>query len=142
VIDATAGIEVGTVKHYNLLKKHGIPTIIYINKMDKEYVKFDALLEEIKTKLGKTAVSFVYPLGHEEEFDGFVNVVTLKARKYNGTECVDDIIHEDKKAKILQLHNVITEQVALTDEALLEKFFGGETLSMDEIHKGLYSAVL
>jgi len=142
VIDATAGIEVGTVKHYNLLKKHGIPTIIYINKMDKEYVKFEELLEDIKMKLGKTAVSFVYPLGHEEEFDGFVNVVTLKARRYNGIECVDDIIHEDKKAKILALHNVITEQVALTDEKLLEKFFGGETLSMNEIHKGLYTAVL
>ena len=142
VIDAAKGIEVGTIKHYNFLKKHGVPTIIYVNKMDKEYIHFEELLEEIKVKIGKTAVSFVYPIGHEEQFDGFINVVTLKARHYNGTECVDDIIYDDKKAKILALHNIITEQVALTDEALLEKFFGGETLSMEEIHHGLHAAVL
>ena len=55
---------------------------------------------------------------------------------------IDDVIYDDKKEKILSLHNVIAEQVALTDEALLEKFFGGETLSMEEIHRGLHAAVI
>lgn len=141
VIDAAKKIEVGTIKHYNLLKKHGIPTFIFVNKLDKELIDFDALLEEIKEKLGKTAVSFVYPIGHQDAFDGFINVVTLKARKYNGTTCIDDVIHDDKKEKIMSLHNIIAEQVALTDEALLEKFFGGETLTMDEIRTGLHDAV-
>lgn len=142
VLDATKRIEVGTIKHYNLLKKHGVPTLIYVNKMDKELIDFDSLLEEINEKLGKKAVSFVYPIGHQDAFDGFINVVTLKARKYDGKNVVDDIIYDDKKEKILSLHNVIAEQVALTDEALLEKFFGGETLSMEEIHRGLHSAVI
>jgi len=142
VIDATKKIEVGTIKHYNLLKKHGVPTIIYINKMDKELIDFEALLDEINAKLGKTAVSFVYPIGHEDAFDGFINVVTLKARRYNGVECVDDIIYDDKKEKIIALHNIIAEQVALSDEKLLEKFFGGETLTMEEINRGLHNAVL
>lgn len=142
VIDATKRIEVGTIKHYNLLKKHGVPTIIYVNKMDKELIDFDSLLEEINQKLGKKAISFVYPIGHQEAFDGFINVVTLKARKYDGKQCVDDVIYDDKKEKILSLHNVIAEQVALTDEVLLEKFFGGETLTMEEIHRGLHAAVI
>ena len=142
VIDATKRIEVGTIKHYNLLKKHGVPTLIFVNKMDKEMIDFDSLLEEINQKLGKKAVSFVYPIGHQEAFDGFINVVTLKARKYDGKETIDDVIYDDKKEKILSLHNIIAEQVALTDEALLEKFFGGETLSMEEIHHGLHSAVI
>ena len=142
VIDATKRIEVGTIKHYNLLKKHGVPTLIYVNKMDKEMIDFDSLLEEINQKLGKKAVSFVYPIGHQEAFDGFINVVTLKARKYDGKETIDDVIYDDKKEKILSLHNIIAEQVALTDEALLEKFFGGETLTMEEIHRGLHSAVI
>jgi elongation factor G len=110
--------------------------------MDKELIDFDSLLEEINEKLGKKAVSFVYPIGHQDAFDGFINVVTLKARKYDGKNVVDDIIYDDKKEKILSLHNVIAEQVALTDEALLEKFFGGETLSMEEIHRGLHAAVI
>ncbi|NCA95751.1 MAG: elongation factor G [Methanomicrobia archaeon] len=142
VIDATKKIEVGTMKHFKFLKKHGIPTIIYVNKMDKEMIDYEELLDQINERLGKTAVSFVYPIGHEEGFDGFINVVTLKARRYNGTECVDDVIHDDKREKILKLHNILAEQVALTDEALLDKFFGGETLSMDEIHHGLHTAVV
>ena len=142
VIDATKRIEVGTIKHYNLLKKHGVPTLIYVNKMDKEMIDFDSLLDEINEKLGKKAISFVYPIGHQEAFDGFINVVTLKARKYDGKQMVDDVIYDDKKEKILSLHNIIAEQVALTDEALLEKFFGGETLSMEEIHRGLHAAVI
>ena len=48
VIDASVGVQVGTVKHYNMLKKKGVPTFIYVNKMDKEEVEFDVILEEIR----------------------------------------------------------------------------------------------
>ena len=116
-----------------MLKKRGIPTIIYVNKMDKENVNFDAILEDIHNKISKKCVPFCLPLGHESNFDGFVNVVDLKARKYNGKECVDDVIHDDKRAKILELHNMIMEQVAVADDALLEKFFAGEELTQEEL---------
>ncbi len=142
VIDASQGVQVETVKHYKLLKKRGIPTIIFVNKMDKEEVNFDDVLSDIQTKISKTCVPFCLPIGHEHNFDGFINVVDLKARKYNGVECIDDVIHDDKKEKVLELHNMITEQVALTDDALLDKFFAGETLTMDEIHTGLRKGVL
>ncbi len=142
VIDATKKIEVGTVKHFNMLKKHGVPTFIYINKMDKEKIDFEALLEEINQVLGKKAVSFVYPIGRQEAFDGFIDVVRLKARKYNGTTCVDDQIYDDKKPIVLELHNSLAEQVALTDDTLLDKFFAGETLTHAEISKGLHTAVI
>ena len=142
VIDASQGVQVETVKHYKLLKKRGIPTIIFVNKMDKEEVNFDDVLSNIQTKISKTCVPFCLPIGHEHNFDGFINVVDLKARKYNGVECVDDVIHDKKKEKVLELHNMITEQVALTDDALLDKFFAGETLTMDEIHTGLRKGVL
>ncbi len=142
VIDATKKIEVGTVKHYNMLKKHGIPTFIFVNKMDKELINFDELLEQITETLGKKAVSFVYPLGKNENFDGFINVISLKARKYDGKQSVDDVIHDDKKEKVLELHNALVEQVALTDDALLDKFFSGEDLTKEEIRHGLHEAVL
>ena len=58
VIDASKGIEVGTVKHWNFLRKRNIPTIIYVNKMDKPDVHFDPLMEQIRTKLGKNAIPF------------------------------------------------------------------------------------
>ena len=97
VIDASMKVQVGTVKAWNTLRKRNIPTFIYVNKMDKENVDFDAILSDIREKLGKNAVPFCYPIGHESHFDGFVNVVDLKARKYDGTQCVDAEIYDDKK---------------------------------------------
>lgn len=142
VIDATMKVQVGTIKAWNTLRKRNIPTFIYINKMDKENVNFDDILSDIREKLGKNAVPFCYPIGHETHFDGFVNVVDLKARKYDGNKCVDDVIYDDKKLKVLELHNMICEAVAGTDDALLEKFFNGENFTMEEIHSGLRKGVL
>lgn len=142
VVDAEKGVQVGTVKHFQMLRKRGIPTIIFLNKMDKENAHFDLLLEQIQEKLGKTAVPFSYPIGHVEHFDGFVNVVDLKARRFNGKECVDDVIYDDKKLKVFELHNMICEAVAQTSDELLEKFFMGEALTHEEIHEGLRVGVL
>ena len=142
VIDASVGVQVGTVKHYNMLKKKGIPTFIYVNKMDKEEVEFEEVLEEIREKLGKEVISFCYPLGHEKSFDGFANAVDLKAHIYNGKECVEAEIYPDKRNKILELHNTIVEEVAKTDDALLEKFFNGEEFNQEEIRTSLRKGVL
>lgn len=142
VIDASSKVQVGTIRHFQLLRKQNIPTLIYVNKMDKGNPDYEELLEDIIEHFGKGCIPFTLPLGHNDEFDGFINVVDLKARKYNGVECVDDIIHEDKKHKVFELHNTICEAVALTDDELLDKFFGGEALTHDEIHNGLRKGVL
>ena len=142
VIDASVGVQVGTIKHYNLLRKKGVPTFIFVNKMDKEDVHFETVLEEIREKLGKEVISFCYPLGHDDKFDGFANAVDLKAHIYNGKECVEAEIYPDKRAKILELHNTIVEEVAKTNDELLEKFFNGEEFTTKEIHESLRIGVL
>ena len=142
VIDASVGVQVGTVKHWKQLQKKGVPTFIFINKMDKEDVDFDLLVEDIREKLGKNVISFCYPLGHEKQFDGFANAVDLKAHIFNGKECVEAEIYPDKRAKVLELHNTIVEEVAKTDDALLEKFFNGEDFTQEEIRSSLRIGVL
>ena len=142
VIDAKKGIEVETVKHYNMLKRKNIPTIIYVNKMDSEGVKFDEVFDNISSVLGKNAIPFCYPMGHNDNFDGFVNVVELKGRKYNGKTCDDCEIYPDKRAKVLELHNKMIEAVAESKEELMEKFFMGEELTRAEIKEGLREGVL
>lgn len=142
VIDAQSKVQVGTIKAYKLLRKRGIPFLIYVNKMDKDYPDYEEILENIYSKLGKMCIPFTLPLGHSDKFDGFINCVDLKARRYTGTECVDDVIYDDKKAKVFEFHNRICEAVAVTDDSLLEKFFGGEALTHDEIHNGLREGVL
>jgi elongation factor G len=143
VIDAAKGVQQGTIKNFNLLKKRGVPIFIFVNKMDKENVDFNTLFEEIKTKLdAKKCVPFSYPIGRKENFDGFVNVVELKARKYNGVTCEDDVIYDDKKPIIFELHNRLCEAVATTNDEMLEKFFSGTPLTNDEIKAGLRQGVL
>ena len=142
LVDASVGVQVGTVKHWNHLRKRGIPTFILVNKMDKENVKFDDILEEIRAKLGKNCVPFCYPLGHNAGFDGYVNLVNMNVLRYDGKNYVEGEIHEDKKAKVEELRNIVLEEVAKTDDNLMEKYFGGEEFSDDEMKTALRTAVL
>ncbi|MCR5349990.1 MAG: elongation factor G [Acholeplasmatales bacterium] len=142
VIDAQSKVEVETIKHWNFLRKKNIPTLIFVNKMDKESIDFEAVLTDIRNKLGKNAIPFCYPMGHNDSFDGFINIVKLTARKYNGVECEDCEIYPDKKQKVFELHNTMVEAVAQTSDELLDKFFSGEVLTNDEIQYGLRTGVL
>ena len=142
LVDASVGVQVGTVKHWNQLRKKNIPTFVFVNKMDKENVHFDELLAELKEKLGREIIPFSYPLGHDAGFDGFANTVTYKGYKFNGKDRTEVEIHEDKKAKIDELHNAVLEAVAGTDDALLDKFFMGEEFTDEEIKGALKKGVM
>ena len=142
VIDASVGIQVVTMKHWKQLRRKGVPTFIFVNKMDKEGVDFDALMDDIRERFGTNVISFCYPLGHEDSFDGFANAVDLKAHVYNGKECVEAEIYPDKRARVLELHNTIVEEVAKVDDELLEKFFAGEEFTQEEIRSSLKRSVI
>ncbi len=142
VLDATKGVEVGAEKMWKEIRKNNLPAIIFVNKMDKENVKFDDVLEAIKTKLGKQAVPFCLPIGKQAEFSGFADIVELKARIYTGDACVDGEIYPDKMDKITELRQNLIETVAGADERLLEKYFEGEELTMEEIKHGLHLSVI
>jgi elongation factor G len=141
VIDASKGVEVGTERLWKEIRKNHIPAVIFVNKMDKENVKFEDILEDIRVKLGKKAVPFCWPIGREADFEGFVNVIEMKARIYDGNKCNDAEIWEEKRPKIEQIRELILESVAETSEELLEKFFGGEEITQDEISSGLKEGI-
>ncbi len=142
VVDASAGIEVGTEKAWTYTEKRNMPRVIFINKMDKEDVNYVKIIRDLKEKFGKKIAPFVIPLGKEVGFDGFINVVDLVARKYDGQVCVDCEIPEDYKAKISPVRDLLIEAVAESDEELLDKYFEGEEFTQEEIHKGLRKGVV
>lgn len=142
VIDATKGVQIGTIKNFKNLKKHGVPIFIYVNKMDREDIDFQKLTDDIQRELSKNCVPFSYPIGHESNFDGFISIPDMKARKFNGTNCVDDVIYQEKRQIVFELHNRLSEAVASTSDELLEKFFSGEPLTNQEIKDGLRMGVL
>jgi len=142
LIDASKGVEVGTERVWNEIRKRHIPAIIYINKMDKENVKFEEVLEEIREKLGKKAVPFCWPIGHNENFEGFVNVIEMKARIYDGTDSHDEEIWEEKKSKVEELHNMILESVAETSEELLDLYLSGEEIPESQVKTALRAGII
>ncbi|MBQ3438119.1 MAG: elongation factor G [Fusobacterium sp.] len=140
VVDATAGVEVGTEKAWRMLEERSLPRIIFINKMDKGYVNYPKLLVELKEKFGKKIAPFCIPIGEKEEFKGFVNIVDLKGRIFDGKDCVDAPIPED--IDISEVRSLLFEAVAETDEELMEKYFAGEEFTREEIIRGLHKGVV
>ena len=140
VVDATSGVEVGTEKSWEKLEERGIPRIFFINKMDKGFVNYTKLLEELKEKFGKKVAPFCIPIGEKDDFQGFINVVDLKGRKFDGKECIDSEIPSD--VDISEIRNMLFEAVAESDEELMEKYFAGEEFTQEEVHRGLHKGVV
>ncbi|MDR2828311.1 MAG: elongation factor G [Acholeplasmatales bacterium] len=141
LIDSLKGVEVGTEKYYYELKRRGIPTIMFVNKMDKENVNFDKILNEISTKFGSSVIPFALPLGHDDSFDGYIDVIANKAHIFvSGVDTIGEV-HKDKISKVEELRSRLTESVAEQSEELLEKYFAGEELSEAEMLKGLKTGI-
>ncbi len=140
VINGAAGVEIGTERAWRLLEEAGIPRIIFINKMNKGVHNYEKLLYDMKEKFGKKVAPFCIPIGFEEEFKGFVNVIDLKGRIFNGESCEDTPIPED--IDVSEVRNLLLEAIAETDENLLNKYFSGEDFTEEEIKKGLHNGVV
>lgn len=140
VLDATAGIEAGAERVWRMLEEDFQPRIIFLNKMDKGFIHYEKLLKELKEKFGKKIAPFCIPIGEKEEFKGFINVVEMKTRIFNGIECVDGEM--DDSVDISEVRNLLLEAVAETDEKLLEKYFNGEEFTIEEIKNGLHKGVV
>lgn len=132
VVDASKGIEVGTERCWEELKARGIPTMIFINKVDKENIKYESIVSSLRENLSKHILPLACPLGLGEELKGIALVA--------GDNSKEDI-KPDTKNKLEELMNEVTEVVAETSEELMEKYFSEEAFTADEIKTGLRDAV-
>ena len=120
VIDATKGVEVGTERVWEELRKRHLPTVIFINKMDKENVKFDDVVEQIKTKLHKNATLFSLDIGGTNNFKGYARVLTKRAHYIDGTSGDAPAELQDR---LESEYNELMEIAAGSKEELMEKYF-------------------
>ena len=142
VVDGTKGVEIGTLRLWKQLTAAHVPTVIFVNKMDKENIKFDTVIDDIRNKLGKQAIPFLWPIGKEADFEGFVNCVEMKAFVFDDKGTKKEVeIWEEKRDKIDSVREMLLESVAETSEDLLEKYFGGEEISQEEINQGLQHGI-
>lgn len=142
VVDALAGVQVGTEKAIELLEKVDIPAFIVVNKMDRENATFAKVMDNLKETFGNKVVPFELPMGEGEAMRGVVDIVDMTGSERKDNRCFDVEVPEDMKEELEPFREMIMESVAQTDEALMEKYFDGEELTEDEIHYGLRKGIL
>lgn len=142
LVDASAGIEVGTEKGWEYTSERNMPRIIFVNKMNRENVDFFKVVDQLRETFGVSIAPFQVPIGEGENFKGIINVVEMKAREYTGNECKDVDIPEGYESKIEPIREMVMEAVAETDDELMMKFFDGEKFTEEEIREGLRKGVL
>ena len=145
LLDAQAGVEPQTETVWRQASEFKVPRIIFANKMDKIGADFEYTLKSIKDRLGVNAKPIEWPIGSADEFDGIIDIVTMKAYHYDGKpeENPEEIeIPEELKATVEEKRNELIEAVAEYDEAVMEKYLEGEEISVEDIKKCIRTGTL
>ena len=141
LVDVSSGIEVGTEKAWKNLEKYSTPRIVFVNKMDKENINFEKLLEELKSELGEKIIPFALPIGLSADFRGLVSVIDGKAYEYNGKTRKEIPVPADMQSAIEEIRESLMEKIAESDEELMEKYFEGEEFTPEEVEKGIKASM-
>ncbi|MFI5714336.1 elongation factor G [Nocardia sp. NPDC051750] len=138
VFDGKEGVEPQSEQVWRQADKYDVPRICFVNKMDKLGADFYFTVQTIKDRLGAKPLVIQLPIGAEDTFEGIVDLVEMKAKVWTGETKLGEKyevqdIPADLVEKAEQYRQELLETVAESDEALLDKFFGGEELSIDEV---------
>ncbi len=133
LVDAVSGIQVGTTKFWKMAQDASLPGVIIINKMDKDNANFKTVLENIRNNFGKQCVAVYYPNGRGSSFSGIADLMTKSG--------IDKLQGADKE-DAARLSNEMTESVAESDDAILEKYLETGELSHEEFNKAFRSGVI
>ena len=146
VLNATGGVEVGTEKVWEICDRLHLPRLIFVTQMDRERADFERVFDDVKVHLSPKVVPVEIPVGNGADFRGIVNLLTDETHSYKkGTKTgeYDTVpLPDDVKESYGKYHEQLVEAIAATDDALLEKYLGGEELSRAEIVKALKKGVV
>ena len=142
VVSGKAGIEVGTLKAWDICEKYKLPRMIYVADMDIDNASFRQIVEEMTTLYGKKMAPFHLPIRENEKFVGYINVIQENGFRWEGKEVVECDIPDYNEANLQLCRDVLLEAVAETSEEMMERYFGGETFSEEEIRSALRNNVM
>lgn len=132
VVDALAGVDVGTMRVWKLADYHSLPRMIFINRLDKENTDYRKCLEAVKASFGEKCVPILFPVGAQNSLSTVADVIS-------GTDM--DKLGAGLKEMGEKIREKLIDAAAETDDALLEKYLEGGELTAEEIAKGLKKAV-
>ncbi|MBK9391177.1 MAG: elongation factor G [Bacteroidetes bacterium] len=143
-INVQNGVEVGTEIHFRHAEKNNKPLILVINGLDHEKSHFEKAVEMMKERLSTDIILLQYPVNEGTGFNSIIDVLKMKMLKYSKdggkAEIVD--IPADQADKAAELRSALIEKAAESDESLMELFFANDTLTEDEIRKGIAKGII
>lgn len=138
---AKGGVAVGTEKSWAYANEVSIPRMFFISKIDEENADYDKVLEQLANVFGKNVIPFILPIMEGQKMTGYVDLIEMKGKKFDKEKAVDTEIPAGLKSKAEEVREALKEMVAETDEELMEKFFGGDEFTPEEIKRGLKSGI-
>ncbi|NDH08818.1 MAG: elongation factor G [Gammaproteobacteria bacterium] len=141
VFDSVAGVEPQSETVWRQANKYGVPRIVFVNKMDRMGANFLRVVEQIKKRLGANPVVLQLNIGAEEEFKGVIDLIKMKAIRWDednkGMTFTYEEIPAELKDQCLELREQIVEAAAEANEELMNKYLDGQELTEAEIKKSL-----
>src|SRR3989344_4386283 len=146
VLDSASGVQSQTETVWRQADKYGVPLIAFANKMDVVGADFLGTIQSARDRLGANALAYNLPIGSENSFKGIVDLLTQKAIIWQGDETGAKFVEEAIPAEMLdevKIHrDKLIEEIAGTDDVLMEKYLNGEEIPVDDLKRVLRQAVI
>ena len=137
VLDANAGVEPQTETVWRQADRYQVPRIVFVNKMDKIGADFDNCVRMIKDRTGATPLPIQYPIGSEAEFEGVIDLITMKEWVWKGEDLgaswVVQDVRESLAEKAKAMHESMVELAAEQDDAATEAFLEGREIDANTL---------
>jgi len=138
VINAKAGVEVGTQKAWEYCNKYNLPRVFFVTNMDDDNASYKNVVAHLELLYGSKIAPFHLPIRENEKFVGFVNVVKMKGRRFTEkSQYVECDIPDYSMDNLEKVRETLLEAVAETNEEYMDRYFAGEEFSYDEIRYAL-----
>lgn len=142
VAAAVKELRVEAGRLWAFLRERNLPAVIFVNKMDRENGDLSSAMKELEKECGITALPAVLPIGREKSLSGTIDLLTMKAYSEADGKIRETEIPGEDRENAEKIRKTLIEAVAETDDALLEKYLEGTTLSEEEILPAFRNAVL
>ena len=143
VVSGKAGIQTGTKRAWEICEKYKLPRMIFVTDMDIDNASFKDVVLKLQELYGKKIAPFHLPIRENEKFVGYVNVIQQRAKRWNESGGVDKFdVPEYSKENLGICREALVEAVAETSEEFMDRYFGGEEFSDDEIRAALRANVI
>lgn len=145
VFDGVAGVEPQSETNWRYAEEANVPRLCFINKLDRTGANFEKSFQSILDRLSKNAVRMQIPIGEEDKHVGQIDLLKMKAYKYEGqlgSDVIEIDIPEELKADAEKYRGELIEKIVENDEDIMNKYLGGEEIPVEDLTKTFRKAVI